>query len=70
MSTVNQSKGSVKFYNPEKGFGFIIDDATGDEIFVHRSGIKAGVSLGQDARVQFNIENGKRGLNATSVEKI
>lgn len=67
---MEKQKGTVKFYNKEKSFGFIIDDESGDEIFVHKSGIKPGVSLSQDQRVSYNIEQGKRGLNATSVDKV
>lgn len=61
--------GTVKFFNREKSFGFIIDDETNDEIFVHKSGLKAGVSINQDQRVSYTIEKGKKGLNACNVER-
>lgn len=62
--------GTVKFYNREKSFGFIVDDESGDDIFVHKSGLKPGVSLSQDQRVTYTIENGKKGLNASNVERV
>lgn len=67
---MEKKSGTVKFYNKEKSFGFIVDDETSEEIFVHKSGIKPGVSINQDQRVSYNIENGKRGLNASNVERI
>ena len=65
----NKKIGTVKFYNKEKSFGFIIDDETNDEIFVHKSGLKSGVAITQDNRVSYSIEQGKRGLNAVNVER-
>ena len=61
-------KGTVVFFNTEKGFGFIKDSGTGNEIFVHISGITSEVSLlepGQE--VTFDVTQGKMGLNAVKV---
>ena len=59
-------EGTVKFFNETKGFGFITN---GDEdIFVHSSGLYDNIR--QDDRVSFDIEKGKKGLNAVNVKKI
>ena len=59
-------KGKVKFFNSSKGFGFIKDDATGQDIFVHVSGLTQDVREG-DA-VTFDVTQGKKGLNAINVK--
>ena len=61
--------GVVKFFNESKGFGFIVDDATGQEIFVHVTGLD-GVVIRQDDKVSFEVKQGKKGLNAINVKKI
>lgn len=58
-------KGKVKFFNRTKGFGFICDDETGKDIFVHSSGLKDDIRDG-DA-VSFDVEDGKKGPNAVNV---
>ena len=60
------SKGTVKFFNESKGFGFIIDDESKQEYFVHVTGIIDEIREG-DA-VEFELTEGKKGLNATSVK--
>jgi CspA family cold shock protein len=57
--------GKVKFFNETKGFGFIKTD-TGEEIFVHVSQVKDEIR--QDDEVQFEIEQGKKGLCAVNVK--
>ncbi|GDX51993.1 MAG: cold shock domain-containing protein [Bacteroidota bacterium] len=59
-------KGKVKFFNNSKGFGFICDQETGEDIFVHVSGLKADIREGDE--VVFDVEKGKKGLNAVRVE--
>lgn len=64
-------KGKIKFYNEEKGFGFIIPEKGGDDIFFHVSGLSEGTAealLKENEDVEYNIKNGKRGLNATDIE--
>lgn len=61
--------GVVKFYNESKGFGFIVDDATGQDIFVHVTGLE-GVVIRQDDKVSFEVKQGKKGLNAVNVKKL
>jgi cold shock protein len=60
-------KGKVKFFNATKGFGFINDNETGKDVFVHSSGLKDKVFDGDE--VTFEIEQGKRGLNAVNVRR-
>jgi CspA family cold shock protein len=58
--------GTVKFFNESKGFGFIVDNASGEEFFVHVTGIVDKIREGDV--VTFNVENGKKGLNAVEVK--
>jgi cold shock protein len=57
--------GTVKFFNTSKGFGFIVDDESGKEVFVHVSGLKQDVKEGD--KVSFEVEQGKKGPNAINV---
>ena len=59
-------KGSVKFYNDMRGFGFIAGE-DGKEYFVHQTGIKDGVILQDNAKVEFDVEEGDRGPKAVNV---
>ncbi|TRO66493.1 cold-shock protein [Christiangramia sabulilitoris] len=61
-------EGKVKFFNNTKGFGFIKDDDSNEDIFVHSSGLIDEIR--EDDRVQFEVEQGKKGLNAVNVEVI
>ena len=58
------TKGTVKFFNETKGFGFIKAE-NGEEIFVHVSALKNEIQ--ENDEVIFEVENGKRGLNAVNV---
>lgn len=60
------SKGTVKFFNETKGFGFITEDETNKEYFVHISGLVDEVREG-DA-VTFDLKEGRKGLNAIDVK--
>jgi cold shock protein len=62
------SKGKVKFFNENKGFGFIVDEETEKEHFVHISGLVDQVQEGDD--VEFELQEGKKGLNAVNVKVI
>lgn len=62
------STGTVKFFNEKKGFGFIKEDGTNREVFVHVSGLKDKIR--ENDKVSFNIADGKRGQNAVDVQKI
>ncbi len=58
-------KGKVKFYNESKGFGFINDLETGQDVFVHSSGLKSDIREGDE--VTFDVKPGKKGMNAVDV---
>jgi cold shock protein len=58
--------GTVKFFNESKGFGFIKDDQTGKEYFVHASGLINPIK--ENDEVTFEIKEGKKGLNAVDVK--
>ena len=60
------SKGTVKFFNETKGFGFITEDGSEAEIFVHVSGVKDTIK--KNDRVSFDIQDGKKGTNAVNVK--
>jgi CspA family cold shock protein len=60
------NKGTVKFYNDAKGFGFIKDNQSSKEYFVHSTGIKE--SIRENDTVTFELEEGKKGLNAVNVK--
>ncbi len=62
-------KGSVKFYNSVKGYGFIIDDETANEIFLHATGLANGYTPREGSRVQFDTKQGKKGLVAINVKE-
>jgi CspA family cold shock protein len=61
-------EGTVKFFNESKGFGFIKPDNGQQDIFVHVSGLLAPIR--ENDKVTYEVENGKKGLNAVRVKKI
>jgi CspA family cold shock protein len=61
-------KGVVKFFNNEKGYGFIKDDDSSEDVFVHKTGIIDNIR--EDDHVEYEVEQGQRGLNAVNVSKV
>jgi cold shock protein len=59
--------GVVKFYNNEKGFGFIKEDNSSEEIFVHNSGLVDQIE--QNDKVSYEVAEGRKGLNAVNVKR-
>ncbi|MBL4642724.1 MAG: cold-shock protein [Flavobacteriaceae bacterium] len=62
------AKGSVKFFNESKGFGFIVEEDNNKEHFVHISGLIDEVREGDD--VEFDLQEGRKGMNAVNVKVI
>lgn len=62
------NKGTVKFFNDSKGFGFITEEGSEKEHFVHISGLVDEIKEGDE--VQFDLEEGRKGLNAVNVTVI
>jgi len=60
--------GTVKFFNNAKGFGFITSDDTNTDVFVHHTGITEPIK--EKDRVEFDLVEGKKGLNAVNVKKV
>jgi cold shock protein len=60
-------KGTVKFFNELKGFGFIKDSESDKEYFVHASGLVDQIKEGDE--VSFELQEGKKGLNAVNVKR-
>ena len=61
-------KGKIKFFNEQKGFGFIIGE-DGKEYFVHSTGLTSGASVREGDSVTFEIEQGEKGPKAVKVSK-
>ncbi len=62
------NNGTVKFFNDAKGFGFISPEDGSKDIFVHVSGLNADITEGD--KVSYEVEEGKKGLNAVNVSVV
>ena len=62
------NKGIVKFFNESKGFGFITEEGNNKEHFVHVSGLVDEIR--ENDEVEFDLQDGKKGLNAVNVRVI
>lgn len=64
--------GIVKWFNDGKGFGFITPDSGGKDLFAHYSEIKADgfKSLAENQRVEFEVKEGQKGLQATNIRAV
>ncbi|GAB7086747.1 cold-shock protein [Marinifilum fragile] len=61
-------EGTVKFFNESKGFGFIKPADQSDDVFVHVSGLVDEIR--ENDKVEYDVENGRKGLNAVNVRVI
>jgi len=61
-------EGTVKFFNESKGYGFIRDNDSENEYFVHASGLIDQIQ--ENDEVSFELKEGKKGLNAVDVKRI
>ncbi|WP_143959785.1 cold-shock protein [Litoribacter populi] len=62
------NKGTVKFFNDTKGFGFIMEADSNKEYFVHVSGLIDEIR--EDDEVTFDLQEGRKGLNAVNVSRV
>jgi len=61
-------EGKVKFFNETKGFGFIVQSDSNEDVFVHESGLIDEIR--ENDSVKFDVEMGKKGMNAVNVELV
>ncbi len=61
-------EGTVKFFNATKGFGFITPNGGGQDVFVHTSGLIDEIR--ENDKVEFEVENGRKGVNAVNVKVV
>ncbi len=62
------NKGTVKFFNESKGYGFIKNEESNEEYFVHANGLIDEIR--QDDEVSFDLEEGRKGVNAVNVKLV
>lgn len=62
-------KGTVKFFNTDKGFGFITPDGGGKDVFVHANDL-GGATLQEGTKVEFDVVEGKKGPQASGVRVV
>lgn len=67
-TAVTGNQGIIKFFDPDKGYGFIKDDQSGEEFFFHFS--SANFPVAQNMRVTFHTERGPKGMNAVRISKL
>jgi len=63
-----QKEGTVKFFNTEKGFGFISQSEDRSDVFVHSSGLIDEIR--ENDKVTYDVEEGRKGLNAVNVKLV
>lgn len=66
---MKKMKGTVKWYNSRKGYGFI-EGEDGKDVFVHRTSLPEGIFLDEGDKVEYEIEEGDKGPNAKDIKKL
>jgi len=66
---ISMQTGTVKFFNETKGFGFVVDDTSKQEIFLHVTGLN-GTKVRENDRIEFQTVEGRKGLNAINVKRV
>jgi len=67
LNFFTMNNGTVKFFNNAKGFGFIVPDDGGKDVFVHINGL-AGGEIREGDKVTYEVEEGRKGPNAVNVQ--
>ena len=62
-----RATGTVKWFNEKKGFGFIVPDEGGDDVFVHSTGLQSGLKIKEGDKVEFDLGKTSKGLSAVDV---
>jgi len=65
---VYNMKGTIKWYNPRKGYGFILGE-DGKDIFLHRTSVPAELQLKEGDKVEYELEDTERGPKAINIKK-
>ena len=70
LSSAREGRGTVKWYNPEKGFGFITPDGGGEDLFMHRSALEQAriTELAEGTRVRITVTDGKKGPTVSAIQ--
>jgi CspA family cold shock protein len=66
---MKKMKGTIKWYNSRKGYGFI-EGEDGKDVFVHRTALPEGIFLDEGDKVEYEIEEGDKGPNAKDIKKL
>lgn len=67
---MSKATGTIKFFNAQKGFGFITPDDGSKDVFVHTSNVEAGASLKEGQKVEYVLGEGRKGPEATQVSPL
>jgi cold shock protein len=60
--------GTIKFFNEQKGYGFLVDESTNKEVFLHVTGLLDEIKQGDS--VTFSLKEGKKGVNAVDIRRV